>query len=113
MIVDATITVPFILICAYSFFFGDVDGGRWFWWAFVGCAAFVMLPSVACVIGKFLPQGLAAALMCLYVLMLPVPFYMLLYKLHTGALNVLIYCVLILAVAKSVYSAVMVTKPHD
>jgi hypothetical protein len=107
---DALITVPFIVICIYSFFFGPDDPGRWFWWAFVGGLGVVMVPSIAYFIGKELPRSLAAGLICIYVLMLPVLFYGLVYKIHTGALNVSIYFVLIVAVAKSLYSACMVTR---
>ena len=113
VVLDVVVTVPFILLCTYSYFFGADDPGQWFWWVFVGCAGAVLFPSVVFFMGRALPHGVAAGLICLYLLILPVLLYGLVYKLHTGAWNVIIYLVLIVAVSKSVYSACMVTKSHD
>ena len=110
---DGLITVPFIAICIYSFFLGQHDPGQWFWWAFIASLGVVLLPSVAYCLGKQLPRRFAVGLICMYLLMLPILLYGLLYKIHTGALNVLTYCVLIVVVAKSVYSATTVMRPHD
>ena len=110
---DALITVPFIGSFIYSFFFGSYDRGEWFWWAFVAFLGSVMLPSAAFVVRKQLPRWFATGLICAYVLMLPILYYGLLYKLRTGAFNVAIYCLLIVTVAKSIYAAITVMKAYE
>jgi hypothetical protein len=110
VVLDALITLPVLVTCIYSYLWGSLDQGRWFWWAFAACAFAVMLPSLLQISGKELAQTLSMLLLMLYLLVLPILVYGLLYKLHTGPWNVFLYCVFILTVAKSLYSVCVVTK---
>jgi len=107
---DALITLPVLLACLYSYFLGTTDGGRWFWWIFILCAAAVTSPSLLHLFGQGLNRGVAGVLFGCYFLMLPVLLYGFFYKLHTGTWNVALYSLLILTVAKSFYSVCVVVR---